>query len=45
MVDAHSHSGSDTLINFAPRFLLLTLGLYLICYFTGEKPKWQWGGK
>lgn len=44
-IDLGSHSGSDTLINFAPRFLLTTLGLYLICSFAGEKPKWQWGNK
>ena len=43
LVDLHSHSNSDTLINFAPRFLLLTVGFYLICTFAGEKPKWQWG--
>ncbi len=40
-VDSHSHSGSDTLINFAPRFLLLTVVLYFICWWKWEKPRWQ----
>ncbi len=44
-VDLGSHSGSDTLINFAPQFLLVTLGLCIVCAITGEKPKWQWGRK
>jgi len=42
-IDKHSHSGSDTLINFAPMFLMLTALLYLVCYWRGEKPRWQWG--
>jgi L-threonylcarbamoyladenylate synthase len=42
-VDAREHSASDTLINFAPRFLLLTLIFYIVAFCTGEKPRWQWG--
>lgn len=42
-IDQNSHSGSDTLIGFAPLFLLLTLGLCVVCYLTGEEPRWQWG--
>lgn len=45
LIDLSSHSGSDTLINFVPRFLLLTVALYLVCYVKGEKPRWQWGKK
>ena len=41
VIDSGSHSGSDTLINFTPRFLLLTVALYLVCYLKGEKPRWQ----
>ncbi len=37
VVDLRSHSSSDTLINFAPKFLLITAGLYLICYVTSER--------
>ena len=44
-LDALSHSGSDTLIAFAPRFLALAAILYFICIYKGEKPKWQWGKK
>lgn len=42
VIDVDSHSGSDTLINFVPRFLLLTVALYFVCYIKGEKPRWQW---
>ncbi len=43
LVDQHSHSDSDTLIRFAPRFLVFTALLYVVCYFTGEKLSWRWG--
>lgn len=42
-IDRHSHSVSDTLINFVPLTLLLTLVLLAITYWKGEKPRWQWG--
>ncbi len=42
-IDAHSHSGSDTLIGLTLPFLLLTLVFIGICYMTGEPPRWQWG--
>ncbi len=41
-LDALSHSGSDTLLNFVPQTIVLILILMAICYKTGEKPKWQW---
>lgn len=41
--DAIQHSGSDTLISFAPRFIIATVILLVICYSKGEKPGWQWG--
>jgi hypothetical protein len=43
MIDWRSHSGSDTLINFAPVFLAQTFLLYTICVWRGEKPRWRWG--
>jgi len=43
--DAHSHSVSDTLINFVPTAIILTALLIFICYKTGEKPGWRWGKK
>ena len=45
LIDGVQDSSSDTLINFAPRFILLTLVLIFICYKKGEKPKWQWEEK
>ena len=38
--DVASYSGSDTLISFAPKFLLVTAILYFICWKTGEKLRW-----
>lgn len=42
-IDNRQHSGSDTLINFAPTFILLTIVLLVIVRYKGEKPRWQWG--
>lgn len=42
-VDSVSHSGSDTLIGVFIPFVILTIFLLIICYKTGEKPRWQWG--
>ncbi len=39
LVDTKSHSGSDTLISFAPIFIITTILLIIICYKKGEKPK------
>jgi len=39
------HSGSDFLLFFAPKFILLTLSFLAICYLKGEKPAWHWNGK
>lgn len=44
-VDATSHSASDTLIAFDLPFVITTAVLVLVCYLTGEKPRWRWGGK
>ncbi|GEM_PF-220373 len=41
VIDLTQHSGSDTLLNFAPRFLLLTAALCLIFWLKGERPRWQ----
>ncbi len=40
LVDARSHSGSDTLMNFAPWAIILGLIFDLICFRTGEYPAW-----
>ena len=42
-IDMNSHSGSDTLINFAIPFIVLTSILLTICYKKGEIPGWHWG--
>ena len=42
-IDTHSHSASDTLLNFIPETFILTIILIVICYLTGEKPGWHWG--
>ena len=39
----------DTLVNplafFVPTAFAMTGILIAICYMTGEKPRWRWGGK
>lgn len=42
-IDRMQHSASDTLLNFIPQTWILIGILLLICSFTGEKPRWQWG--
>ena len=42
-IDSNSHSVSDTLINFIPVGLIMTIILISICYQKGEKPRWRWG--
>ncbi|MCE9586563.1 hypothetical protein K8R04_04600 [Candidatus Uhrbacteria bacterium] len=42
-IDSVSHSSSDTLINFVPQSLILTLILVAVSYWAGEKPRWRWG--
>lgn len=44
-IDSKSHSVSDTLINFIPETIFLTLVLIAACYVFGEKPGWRWGEK
>lgn len=44
-IDAASHSVSDTLIGVCVPFVLLTALLIFVCFITGEKPGWRWGGK
>ncbi len=38
-IGSSSNSISDTIIAFIPEFLITTVILSFICYFTGEKPK------
>lgn len=42
-IDSHSHSASDTLINFILPFAITLIALLYIAVVKGEKPKWQWG--
>jgi hypothetical protein len=42
-IDRIQDSSSDTLINFAPRFIIFSLIFIGICYWKGEPPKWSWG--
>ena len=43
VIDNRSHSDSDTLINFFLPFAGLTSAVMIICFWKGEKPRWQWG--
>jgi len=42
-VDSTSNSVSDTFYGVAFQFIILTIMLLLVCYTTGERPKWRWG--
>lgn len=42
-IDARAQSASDGLINFLPETVVVTILLIIICYKTGEKPRWRWG--
>jgi hypothetical protein len=44
-VDSQSHSVSDTLIGFFPRFLLFTALLTIVTYLKGESITWGDKGK
>ncbi len=44
LADAHSHSGSDTLISFAPWAISIFLLFDMLCFHFGEYPSW-WGKK
>ena len=36
---------ASSVINFVVYIAMLTIFLIIIAYITGEKPRWQWGGK
>ena len=42
---AEQMADARILLVFLPYILLITTALLLICYKTGEKPRWRWGGK
>lgn len=39
-IDSRSHSGSDTLFNFAPWAIALMLIFDILCFRYGEYPSW-----
>lgn len=43
VIDANSHSGSDTLIVFLSLFFVYTFLLIFLCIVKGEKAEWRWG--
>jgi hypothetical protein len=43
IIDKSSNSVSDTLIGMVTPTILLLILLFLVCYGTGEKPRWSWG--
>lgn len=42
-IDKKVQSGSNILIGNILCFVGLTLFFMVICYLTGEKPRWRWG--
>jgi len=44
-IDSSSPSDREALTGFLPQTLFLVILLLYICYKTGGKPRWRWGGK
>jgi hypothetical protein len=42
-IDFHSPSASEALLPFLFCTTLLVVLLLVICWKTGERPRWQWG--
>ena len=43
--DKHSHSMSDALYGALVSNFVIVVLLLVVCFLTGEKPRWRWGGK
>lgn len=43
LIDKNIQSETDSFLSFFPTIYILTVFLIIICYVTGEKPKWNWG--
>jgi hypothetical protein len=41
--EIEARSDSEVLLYFLPQTFILVLLLIIVCYKTGEKPRWQWG--
>lgn len=39
-IDSHSHSVSDTLLNFSPWAIIILLIFDILCFRVGEYPIW-----
>ncbi len=42
-MDGYPNPTSDTLLSSTVYFIGLNIVLLLVCYLTGETPRWQWG--
>lgn len=42
-IDRNAHSASDTLVSVIPESIVLLVILLVICWKTGERPRWRWG--
>ena len=45
MLDSIGSPTAQQVAMFYAKIFLTVIILLMICYKTGEKPKWQWGGK
>ncbi len=44
-IDSAVQSPSDLFAHRLPATFILVVFLIIICYLTGEKPRWRWGGE
>lgn len=42
-IDGASHSVSDTLMEIVLPNVFIVAVLIVICFLTGEQPRWRWG--
>lgn len=45
VTEAGANTASQFLWNYLPALIILSIVMIWICYKTGEKPRWRWGGK
>lgn len=43
IIEKNTSSANETIVSMIIPFVLMIILLFLVCYGTGEKPRWSWG--